>query len=267
MSLTFIDRPSPNWNERLRPVSIVVLHYTGMGGLKAALGILTDPQPIAGAYPGPWHSDQVDPAAAMNRVSSHYLVDENGDLYRLVAEDKRAWHAGAGSWQGREDLNSASIGIEIVNGGHDFGLPDYPEAQIAAVIALVKDILARWSLPVTAVIGHSDLAPGRKPDPGEKFPWARLAAEGCSFWPGEPNGDRRALFDQPDMIDSGIALVQTGLGNIGYGIEVNGRLDKPTRDVITAFQRRFRPAKVDGLVDLETMDLIARVVKMLKAPA
>lgn len=264
MTLSFIDRPSPNWNERLRPVSLVVLHYTGMQGLEPALRVLTDPRPVAGAYPGPWHSDQVDPASPMNRVSSHYVVSEAGEIFRLVAEDKRAWHAGTGSWLGRDDINSASIGIEIVNGGHDFGLPDYPEPQVQAVIALVTDILARWSLPPEAVIGHSDMAPGRKPDPGEKFPWERLAAAGGSFWPGAPSGDRRPLFDQPDMIDRGIALVQTALGNIGYGVEVTGKLDGRTRDVVVAFQRRFRPGKVDGLIDLETMDLIARVVKQLR---
>ncbi len=175
-ALRFLDRPSPNFDARNAAIDLVVLHYTGMQGAEVALARLTDPAPIAGKYPGPWQAPELDPATPLGRASAHYVVDEAGRIYRLVAEQSRAWHAGASSWEGRADTNDRAIGIEIVNGGHDFGLPDYPDAQIEAVIALVRDILARHALAPARVVGHSDVAPGRKRDPGEKFPWSRLAA-------------------------------------------------------------------------------------------
>lgn len=152
-----------------------------MQSAEIALSRLTDPAPVAGLYPGPWQDPSIDPATPLGRVSAHYVVDEDGVLYRLVDEEKRAWHAGASSWEGRTDTNDRSIGIEIVNGGHDFGLPDFPDAQIDAVIKLLKDILARRGLSASRVVGHSDVAPGRKLDPGEKFPWARLAEFGVAL--------------------------------------------------------------------------------------
>lgn len=216
MSIT--DLPSPNFNDRKTPIHFVVLHYTGMETGQAAIDRLRDPE--AG-------------------VSAHYVVEEDGNVLRLVPEEKRAWHAGVGEWRGETDMNSASIGIEIVNGGHDFGLPDYPDAQIAAVIELVQDILERHDLSPSAVIGHSDLAPGRKQDPGEKFPWRRLADVGAAIWP--------SLIDEPaDDIES-------DLSKIGYG------LDAGLPAVIKAFQRRFRPASVTGEADEETLSLIRAV--------
>ncbi len=174
-NLRFIEKPSPNYDSRARAIDLVVLHYTGMQSAHIALKRLIDPAPLAGNYPGPWQDKDIDPMTVLGRVSAHYMVDEVGNLYRLVAEAHRAWHAGVSSWEGEGDVNSRSIGIEIVNGGHDFGLPDFPAPQIDAVIALLQDILARHGLDASRVVGHSDVAPGRKLDPGEKFPWKRLA--------------------------------------------------------------------------------------------
>nr|WP_203292231.1 N-acetylmuramoyl-L-alanine amidase [Maricaulis parjimensis] len=215
-----ISAPSPNYNKRRGPIRYVVVHYTGMKTGQAALERLRDKEAS---------------------VSSHYLVEEDGRLFQLVDEHHRAWHAGRGSWRGEGDLNSASIGIEIVNPGHEFGFPDYPEAQIDTVIALVRDILARHNLPPEAVIGHSDLAPGRKIDPGEKFPWDRLAREGCAAaLPGEKaEGEPAAL-----------------LKLIGYTLEPG------LKPVVEAFQRRWRPARVDGQIDAETRALIERVASL-----
>lgn len=178
--LQFIDFPSPNYDERSADIDLVVLHYTGMKNAEAALSRLTDPAPVAGKYPGPWQPPDIDPATLLGRVSAHYVVREDGQVFRLVEEARRAWHAGVSSWEGRTDTNDRSIGIEIVNGGHDFGLPDYPDAQITAVIALLKDMLARRGLDASRVVGHSEVAPGRKLDPGEHFPWKRLAEAGVA---------------------------------------------------------------------------------------
>ncbi|WBQ09512.1 N-acetylmuramoyl-L-alanine amidase [Hyphomonadaceae bacterium ML37] len=221
MTLTLIDAPSPNFNARTQPVSILVLHYTGMESGQAALDRLRDPEA---------------------KVSAHYVVEEDGRVFALVAEDQRAWHAGRGSWRGRGDVNSASIGIEIVNGGHDFGLPDFPDVQIEAVIALSRDILARHAIAPCNIIGHSDMAPSRKSDPGEKFPWRRLAPAGVGLWPEQP----------APPIAAADAL--WGLATIGYPVQ-----DDALDDVVRAFQRRYRPGRVDGRLDNETLGLIAAV--------
>ena len=241
-----IAAPSPNHNERALPVSLLVLHYTGMESGAAALERLTD---------------------ANAQVSAHYLVEEDGRIFQMVEEDRRAWHAGVGEWNGITDVNSASIGVEIVNGGHnvpnpDGSLPDFPDAQVEAVIALCRGIVDRHAIAPRGVIGHSDLAPDRKEDPGEAFPWSRLAAEGIGLWPGEGNGDRRVLFEEGAR-DRGISVAQRGLALIGYGIGVSGAFDARTKSVITAFQRRFRPQQVDGVLDMETLDLIGRVTRMV----
>ena len=170
-----IERPSPNYDTRMRAIDLVVLHYTGMQNAEIALARLCDVAPVAGKYPGPWQAADIDPATPLGRASAHYVVDETGAIYRLVADENRAWHAGVSSWEGESDVNARSIGIEIVNGGLDFGLPEFADAQIEAVIALLKEIMARHGLQPARVVGHSDVAPGRKFDPGEKFPWARLA--------------------------------------------------------------------------------------------
>lgn len=241
------DNPSPNLDERTRPIRFVVLHYTGMEDGPGAIRQLTRVE---------------------SKVSCHYIVEENGNILRLVPDNKRAWHAGRGSWLGETDVNSCSIGIEIINGGHEFGLPDYPEAQIVSVMALVEDLLDRHGLDPRAVIGHSDLAPARKQDPGEKFPWQRLVnaklAIGADPVKDGSKGDHRVLFDVLGMMDRGIAVLQTGLATIGYGVEVTGTFDKVTYDTVVAFQRRFRPANADGIVDVETLGLVNAVVTRLK---
>jgi N-acetylmuramoyl-L-alanine amidase len=276
MPLDIIQSPSPNFDDRKRPIRFIVLHYTGMQSADGALRVLSDPLPQRSAYlneipPNPLDvdgrpADKVAIPAPMNKVSSHYLAYEDGRMFQLVDEAKRAWHAGRGAWDGETDGNSCSIGIEIANGGHDFGLPDFPEAQIQSVMTLVRDIMKRHGLDKHHVIGHSDWAPSRKPDPGEKFPWKRLAEAGLSIWPpaGPEDGDQRVLFDTLGTMDAGISAIQTGLGTIGYGLEVNGTYDTTLKDIIRAFQRRFRQNKADGIIDVETVALIGRVATLLR---
>ena len=220
MSLVFRDTPSPNFNDRTCPLACIVLHYTGMETGAAALERMCDPQA---------------------QVSAHYMVEEDGAVCRLVDESRRAWHAGVSYWRGERDLNSASIGIEIVNGGHDFGLPGFPAVQIDAVSALVRDIMGRHVIAPREVIGHSDIAPGRKIDPGEKFPWTQLAEAGCALALPQTR-----VAGEPDAL----------LERIGYGLEPG------LPAVIEAFQRRWRPGRVDGQLDDETRDLIGRVASV-----
>jgi N-acetylmuramoyl-L-alanine amidase len=176
--IDLIAAPSPNFDTRRAPPDMLVLHYTGMETGEAALARLRDPEA---------------------KVSAHYLVEEDGRIFQLVPEERRAWHAGAGGWRGEDDCNAASIGIEIVNPGHEFGYRLFPEAQIAAVIALIGDIRDRWTIPDNRIIAHSDLAPARKTDPGELFPWKRLAEAGHGLWaepppsPGSKNRFRNLL--------------------------------------------------------------------------
>jgi N-acetylmuramoyl-L-alanine amidase len=253
-SRPYIDRASPNFDARTRPIDLIVLHYTGMQNAEIALARLTDPEPVAGDYPGPWQSPLVLSDAVLSRVSAHYVVDEDGQVYALVPEEHRAWHAGASSWEGEGDVNARSIGIEIVNGGHDFGLPDFPDAQIDAVIALIQDIFTRWpQLGASRVVAHSDVAPERKADPGEKFPWRRLADAGVSIWP-----DR---VERPRASDDVISRVQLQLAAIGYDVKQTGFIDTQTRAALVAFQRRFRPSNIDGAADEETQALIAALVR------
>lgn len=256
MSLSIIDRQSPNYDARTRSIDLIVLHYTGMQDAETALRRLTDEAPVAGAYPGPWQLGAADPTGPLPRVSAHYVVDEKGAIHRLVSEENRAWHAGASSWQGEGDVNSRSIGIEIVNGGHDFGLPDFPDAQIESVIALVGDIQSRWMLAPSRVVAHSDIAPDRKVDPGEKFPWKRLAEAGVSIWPNSGV----AVADPADPI---VAL-QERLAGIGYDVKASGQIDAATKAAIAAFQRRFRPSKVDGVADAETERLATALSLQLR---
>jgi N-acetylmuramoyl-L-alanine amidase len=251
----YIERVSPNFDARTRPIDLIVLHYTGMQNAEIALARLTDPAPVAGKYPGPWQSANVLSDAALSRVSAHYVVDETGQIYSLVPEEHRAWHAGASSWEGEGDVNARSIGIEIVNGGHDFGLPDFPDAQIEAVIALIKDLFTRWpQLKPARVVAHSDVAPERKADPGEKFPWKRLADAGVSIWPEQ--------VVAPPPSDDVFSRVQLQLASIGYDVTQTGYIDTQTKAALVAFQRRFRPANIDGLADTETQALIAAVARL-----
>ncbi len=258
--MTIIQKPStnfssPNFDERTLPVSVLVLHYTGMESGQAALERLIDPNP--------------DGAEGGVRVSAHYVLEEDGTVFQLVAEDKRAWHAGVSEWRGETNLNSASVGIEIVNGGHDWpladgSLPPFPDAQITALIPLCKGIMARHGIAPKNVVGHSDIAPARKQDPGEHFPWAGLAAAGIGLFPfeisegGEP--DRRVLFAEGSR-DRGVAIAQRGLAQIGYGARVSGVLDPDTRLIIAALQRRYRPEQIDGVIDMQTMAVIKWLVE------
>lgn len=237
---------SPNFNARTLPISQLVLHYTGMETGQAALERLCD---------------------ADAKVSAHYLVHEDGRIAQLVEEENRAWHAGVGSWRGITDINSSSIGIEIVNGGHNFpmsdGLPPYPDAQINAVIYLSKAILGRHDIQPWNVIGHSDLAPDRKEDPGEHFPWSGLASAGIGLWTEfETEPDKRILFEPGDR-DRGISIVQQGLAQIGYDIAVTGQFDERTRSVMTAFQRHWRAGDISGRIDMDCLQRVGALVRHL----
>jgi N-acetylmuramoyl-L-alanine amidase len=209
-----IDAPSPNFDERKLPVSMLVLHYTGMPDAAGALARLRDPEA---------------------KVSAHYVVTEDGHVFRLVAEEKRAWHAGRSSWRGIQDINSASIGIEIVNPGHEFGYRPFPREQMDALVPLIADIVKRYAILPGYVVGHSDIAPSRKDDPGELFDWPMLAKLGLAV--ARPT---RNLID-PSWTDGGFLLA---LERYGYDVS------KP-RPAIIAFQRRFRPERLDGVIDGE----------------
>ena len=192
-------------------------------------------------------------------VSCHYLVDETGTIVQMVDETRRAWHAGASHWAGEDDINSCSIGIEIHNQGHFKGYPDFPEPQMAAVEALCLDILSRHEIPPARVLAHSDVAPGRKIDPGEKFDWARLYKAGIGHWvePVPVGTDTGLMFG-----DDGEAVreLQSTLVRYGYGLEVTGRYDASTRTVVAAFQLHFRPARINGVADLSTRDTLDALI-------
>jgi N-acetylmuramoyl-L-alanine amidase len=279
MPLEIIQSPSPNFDDRKRPIRFIVLHYTGMQSADGALRVLSDPLPQRSAYlneipPNPLMvdgrpADSILVPAPMNKVSSHYLAYEDGRMFQLVDEAKRAWHAGRGTWDGETDLNSCSIGIEIANGGHDYGLPEFPDVQIQSVMTLVRAIMDRHGLDRQHVIGHSDLAPSRKPDPGEKFPWKRLAEAGLSIWPkpGPEDGDQRVVIDTLGSLDARVYALQGSLSAIGYGLEQNGTYDAALKDIIRAFQRRFRQSKADGIIDIETAALVERVADILRPAA
>lgn len=242
--MQIIHTPSPNFDDRTLEVSLLILHYTGMENGEVALSRMTD---------------------SHAKVSAHYMVETDGRIFQLVQEDRRAWHAGVSEWAGETNINSNSIGIEIVNGGHnvpnsDGSLPDFPDVQINAVIALSKDIMKRHAMSALNVLGHSDIAPARKIDPGEHFPWAGLAAAGIGFWPKNITDDTRILFERGDR-DRGVSAVQSGLAHIGYSARVSGVMDEDTVNIIEAVQRRYRPTRIDGVVDLQTMDIVKALVE------
>lgn len=219
--------PSPNWDERPAgaPIDMLILHYTGMQTAGAAVARLRDPA---------------------SRVSSHYVVEEDGTIWQLVAEERRAFHAGISHWRGHEALNERSVGIEIVNPGHEWGYRPFPALQMAAVCELSLGIIARYKIPARNVVGHSDVAPDRKDDPGELFDWRGLARNGVGLWP-EPGG-------LPVAEDQ----VEAGLRAIGYPI--------PDLAVtLRAFQRHWRPARVDGVADAGTRGRIADLLALLGA--
>jgi N-acetylmuramoyl-L-alanine amidase len=200
-----------------------------------------------------------DPAA---RVSAHYLVEEDGRVFGLVPEERRAWHAGKSFWRGETDINARSIGIEIVNPGHEFGYRPFPKPQIEAVIALVTDIRGRWSIENARILGHSDVAPERKEDPGELFPWRWLAEAGHGLWaePAPAPGSPLAEGDE----GPGVFALQAGLTRLGYDSAPSGTYDAATSTIVRAFQRHWRPSGVDGVADGETR---ARLIALLKLAA
>lgn len=233
MTIRAIDLPSPNHDDRPATVDMLVLHYTGMRTGREAIDRLRDP---------------------VARVSSHYVVEEDGTVFRLVAEERRAWHAGLSFWQGRRGLNDVSVGIEIVNPGHEWGYRPFPAAQMAAVTELSLGIVARHGIRADRVVAHSDIAPDRKQDPGELFDWSGLARSGIGLWPEGVTAGPEA-----DAGEASVADVQAALAAFGYDCMPTGRLDPATRTVLTAFQRRFRPARIDGEADAECLALLRRL--------
>lgn len=210
--------PSPNFDDRKCAIDMLVLHYTGRPSLEESLDWLTDPE---------------------KKVSSHYLISEDGEVFQLVDEKKRAWHAGVSFWDGEADINSCSIGIELQNPGHEFGYKDFPEAQIDALIDLSTDIIKRHKIPAWRILGHSDVAPTRKQDPGEKFPWRKLAGEGIGLWP-ETSVPLKRDLDK--------ALVAAALEDFGYQVSGPETFSK----VVSAFQMHWHPGAVNGRADGET---------------
>ncbi|WP_350334968.1 peptidoglycan recognition protein family protein [Coralliovum pocilloporae] len=236
--------PSPNFGPRKNDAAAdtIILHYTGMPSAEAALRWLSIEE---------------------SQVSCHYFIHADGSIIQLVSEDKRAWHAGRSFWQGNTDLNSCSIGIEIHNPGHEHGYEAFPQIQIDAVIALCDDICSRRSIAVDRVLAHSDIAPDRKQDPGELFPWHQLAAEGlCLYTPPHSIQDG-PLYQEGDE-GQPIRALQTMFALVGYNVEVSGVFDRKTVFVVTAFQRRFRPERVDGIADLSTLATLNDVVRLQK---
>jgi N-acetylmuramoyl-L-alanine amidase len=234
-----IEAPSPNFDARTTSPDMIILHYTGMPSGEAALARLRDP----GA-----------------RVSAHYLVEEDGRVFALVPEARRAWHAGVSSWRGETDINAVSIGVEIVNPGHEFGYRAFPEAQIEAVIALLADIRSRWTVPYARILGHSDVAPRRKTDPGELFPWSRLAVAGHGLWvePAPAPGPALDLGDD----GLGVLLLRSGLARLGYDCPREGAFDEDLATMVRALQRHWRPATVDGVADGETRARLMALLRM-----
>jgi N-acetylmuramoyl-L-alanine amidase len=234
---------SPNHNERrahAKPNS-VVLHYTGMPTGASALQLLRGPA---------------------SGVSSHYFVWEDGRICQLVAEKRRAWHAGLSFWKGERDINSTSIGIEIVNPGHDGGLPPFPHAQITAVIALLEDIITRHAIKPEMILAHSDVAPARKIDPGERFPWGELWRAGVGHWV-EPSPIAEGPVLRRGEEGAPTRALQAMLALYGYGVEVAGAYDRTTELAVAAFQRHFRQALVDGQADVSTVDTLRRLIGAL----
>jgi len=236
-------QPSPNHGERAdgRKPDMILLHYTGMPSPEGALEWL---------------------CRGESQVSSHYFVHLDGEVVQLVPENRRAWHAGKSFWHGETDINSLSIGIEIANAGHPGGLPDYPKEQIAAVIELCRDCGNRWSIAPERVLGHSDVAPVRKVDPGEKFPWRELYKAGVGHWV-EPAAITGGRFFQRGDRGQPIEALQSMLSLYGYGTEITGEFSDKTAGDVEAFQRHFRPERVDGIADFSTIDTLHRLLSAL----
>lgn len=241
LMLSIENFPSPNFGERAsgKNIDMIVLHYTGMVSADSARRWLCDER---------------------SKVSAHYFVFEDGRIARLVGEEFRAWHAGVSFWAGERDINSRSIGIEIANPGPDFGYPDFPAAQIDAVIELCRDISTRHSVPRQRVLAHSDVAPLRKRDPGEKFPWARLAEAGIGQWCAPaPTAPGQSL--SVGAFGGAVKSLQQDLAAYGYDIAAHGVFDWTSEAAVIAFQRHFRSALVDGIVDQSTRETLATLLR------
>jgi N-acetylmuramoyl-L-alanine amidase len=227
---SIIERPSPNHDARPPEARIqhLVLHYTDMTSVEAALERLCDPRA---------------------EVSAHYLIDQVGQVYRLVADERRAWHAGRSVWRGVHRLNASSIGIELANPGHTHGYRAFPEAQMSALEALARMLLARHPIPARNVVGHSDIAPERKRDPGELFDWPRLARAGIGLWPNPtPRADGSAPLAEGSR-GAAVERLARALAAYGYGLATGQHFTGEMRAVVQAFQRHFRPALIDGMWD------------------
>jgi len=239
--MRLIDAPSPNADARLAPPDMIVLHYTGMQTGAEALARMRDPDA---------------------QVSAHYMIEEDGRVFVLVPEARRAWHAGVSVWKGQHNLNGVSIGIELVNPGHDWGYRAFPGPQVAALLELLGEIRGRWSIDDGRIVAHSDIAPDRKQDPGELFPWKRLAEAGHGLW-AEPAPAPGAPL-APGEESTAVFALQAGLTRLGYDSAPSGVYDAATATIVSAFQRHWRPARVDGIADGETR---ARLMALLRAQA
>lgn len=231
-----IQQPSPNFDDRNTDITMLVLHYTGMKTAKEALDRLCDPTA---------------------KVSAHYMIDEDGTMYQLVSEQHRAWHAGKSFWRGLTNINAASIGIELVNPGHEFGYRPFPEQQMQSLIDLSQQILNRHPIPARNVVGHSDIAPARKTDPGELFNWNQLANHGIGLWPDHPPVIARSESDVA------ISHLQKDLSTYGYDIPQSGDLCDKTKTVITAFHRHFLPENPTDIPTPATTALIKSLLHHL----
>lgn len=241
--MKIIHRPSPNYNERPAgaEVDTVVIHYTGMVSAGAALERLCNKDA---------------------EVSSHFLIDEAGGLYELVHPEKRAWHAGVSNWQGRDNLNHSSIGIELVNPGHEFGYRPFPEAQITSLLELLVFLKDVYAIPRERYIGHSDIAPFRKMDPGELFPWKRLAAAGFGVFPQKDHSDQTIIKKAGDNGPE-IKMLNKQLGIIGYDGFDRDAFGDHTAQIIRAFQAHWRPEGVHGKLDAGTWSALNEVAQLI----
>jgi N-acetylmuramoyl-L-alanine amidase len=231
--------PSPNHDARAGAPDMIVLHYTGMPSAAAALARMTDP----GA-----------------KVSAHWMIDEDGGLVRLVPEERRAWHAGAAFWRGVRDINGVSVGIELVNPGHEFGYRPFPAPQVAALVGLLGEIRSRWIISDARILGHSDVAPRRKEDPGELFPWEGLAKDGHGLWPRARPAPGPPLKAGEE--GAAVLALQSGLARLGYDLTASGRYDEATLAVVRAFQRHWAPARIDGLADGQARASLLALLKI-----
>lgn len=219
--------PSPNYNDRpdKAAITMLVLHYTGMPTAQAALDRMCNPKA---------------------EVSAHYMVDEDGSVIQLVEERHRAWHAGVSAWRGQTNINDISVGVEIVNPGHEFGYRAFPKKQMEAVAALSSEIIARHGIRRGNIVGHSDIAPMRKEDPGELFDWEWLAQQGIGFWPNVEDIEDE-IYLSPSETGEDVMNLQQALHAYGYGLTIDGQYGEETKAVVTAFQRRFHPELLDGV--------------------